>query len=116
MMLDTITLASGPYGPPGWMVILFLVIVALVFYSFVPASRGNGSALLLAAPSLLIGLFLVSNIIIDTRKDALDLFAWIICLGPLVVSVASILLWVVRRCTIRRSEIGATHEKRPEVQ
>src|SRR6476469_1708797 len=74
-----------------------VVLVALGFFSFWPAARGHWLAPVLAAPSLLIGLLLTASIVMDSRKDMLMPALWVFFPAPLVVGVASVALWLVRR-------------------
>lgn len=77
--------------------------VGLGFVSFIPAFRGHWSAVLLAAPSVVIGAMLTWGIVNDSRPDQLIPALWIFFPAPLVVGVTSIILWAVRRRS-RRSQ------------
>ena len=79
-----------------------IALVALGLLSFIPAFRGHWSAVPLAAPSVLIGLMLTWGIITDSRPDQLIPALWVFFPAPLVVGVAAISLWAVRRRSRRR--------------
>jgi len=79
-----------------------IALVGLGFVSFIPAYRGHWSAVLLAAPSVLIGAMLTWGIITDSRPDQLIPALWVFFPAPLVVGVAAISLWAVRRRSRRR--------------
>ena len=72
-------------------------LVALGLISFIPASRGHWSAILLAAPSVLIGLMLTWGIVTDPRKDMMIPVLWIVFPAPLIMGVAASMLWAARR-------------------
>ena len=74
-----------------------LVLIAAGLLSFWPATRGHWSALVLAAPCLLIGFFLTASIVLDSRKDMLMPSLWIFFPAPLLIGIASVALWFVRR-------------------
>lgn len=74
-----------------------LALVALGFISLIPAFRGHWSAVLLAAPSVLIGLVLTWSIVAASRPDQLIPALWVIFPAPLIVGVSSIALWALRR-------------------
>ena len=80
-----------------WIFGIPLALVVLGFVSFIPALRGHWSALLLAAPSVLIGGALTWSIVTDTRKDTLIPALWVFFPAPLVVGLAAITLWFIRR-------------------
>lgn len=80
-----------------------VVITLLGLISFIPASYGHWSALVLAIPCAALGLLLTYVLFADGRPDTVIPVLWILFPAPLVVGGASIRLWRSRRRT-KRSE------------
>ena len=74
-----------------------IALVALGLLSFWPATRGHWSAPVLAAPGMLIGLFLKASLLMNSRKDLLMPALWVLFPAPLLMGVASVILWSLRR-------------------
>lgn len=89
-----------------WIFGIVFTLFVMGILSFWPASRGHWSALLLAGPSVLLGGFLIWNVVTPTRPDSLMPDLWYLFPAPLAVGVASILFWAAARCTKREEESG----------
>ncbi len=90
----------------GWIFGIVFTLVVMGILSFWPASRGHWSALVLAAPSVLLGGFLVWNVLAPARPDPLMPDLWYLFPAPLAVGLASILFWAAARHMKRLEESG----------
>ena len=77
-------------------VIIGLILVVLGFVSFIPARRGHWSALLFAAPSVVIGAW-QTWISLTAEGNAIVPYLWLFFLAQLVMGIAAITLWFIRR-------------------
>lgn len=80
----------------AWLIIIGLVLVVLGFVSFIPARRGHWSAPLLAAPSVLIGGWQTWSTLTSEAPNIIP-YVWMFFLALLIMGVAAITLWFVRR-------------------
>jgi hypothetical protein len=76
-----------------WIFGCVFLFVILGLLSFWPAARGHWSALIMAAPSILLGGFLSWNLISDSRPDHALPDMWFLFPAPLAVGVVAILMW-----------------------
>jgi hypothetical protein len=75
-----------------------MALVALALASFVPASRGHWSAILLAAPPVLFGLLLAALLMFDSARSGLMPAAMCaLLLAPPVIGILSLGVWSERR-------------------
>ena len=75
-----------------------MALLALAVVSFVPASRGHWSAVLLAAPPVLLGLLFAALLISDSARSGLTPAAMCaLLLAPPVIGILSLGVWSERR-------------------
>ena len=75
-----------------------ILLIVLALLSFIPASRGHWSAILLAAPPVLFGLsFLVLLALATSRSGQVPFGACALMMAPPVLGILSIGLWSERR-------------------
>jgi hypothetical protein len=91
----------------AWIFAIVFTLVVLGILSFWPASRGHWSALLLAGPSILLGAFLIWNVVAPARPDPLMPDLWFLFPAPLAVGVGSILFWLAARRAKRAPTLEA---------
>jgi len=87
---------------PGMIFGIVFTLLILGFFSFWPAAHGHWSALLLAGPSVVLGGYLIWNIVAGTRPDPTLPDLWFFFPAPFAIGIASILFWASAR-HMRRS-------------
>jgi hypothetical protein len=89
-------LAESIEGPLKLLFEVSILAVCLALVGLWPAFRGHWSALLLAAPAILLGLTRCYEMATAENRAYLDKGLWGWALVPLSVGVASAVLWLYR--------------------
>jgi hypothetical protein len=83
-----------------WYLGCFSVLVVLGLVSLIPARRGHWSALVLAAPPLVIGVYVIGSLAVailrDPGMDKLRLFFLSFSI-PIFIAAVSVRFWAVQR-------------------
>ncbi len=94
---------------PGLIFGIVFTLLILGFFSFWPAAHGHWSALLLAGPSVVLGGYLIWNIVAGTRPDPTLPDLWFFFPAPFAIGIASILFWASAR-HVRRTQAEEDEE------
>ncbi|EDY17138.1 hypothetical protein CfE428DRAFT_5320 [Chthoniobacter flavus Ellin428] len=94
----------------AWIFGIVFMLVVMGIISFWPASRGHWSAVLLAAPSVVLGGLLIWNIVAPIRPDSPMPDLWFLFPAPLAVGLASILFWMAARHSRREAQESSDEE------
>lgn len=94
---------------PGVIFGIVFTLLILGFFSFWPAAHGHWSALLLAGPSVVLGAFLIWNVLAGTRPDPTLPDLWFCFPAPFAIGVASLLFWASSR-HMRRTRASEDEE------